>query len=103
MPKVRLNPLIEEIHGTIYDVVFKKSPKGNMIITKRPDMTKVEWSEAQQAHRERFKQATIYAKAALAEPAVRLRYEKRAKRQHKRLWDVAFSDYFQGKDLLSKK
>lgn len=103
MPKVRLNPLLEEIHGTLYEVVFKKSPKGNMIVTKRPDMTRVEWSEAQNAQRERFKQATAYAKAALAEPKVRDRYEKRAKRQHKRLWEVAFSDYFKGKDLLAKK
>jgi hypothetical protein len=103
MPKVRLNPLIEEIHGTIYDVVFKKSPKGNMIVTKRPDMSNVEWSEAQTAQRARFKQAVAYARAALAEPKLRARYEKRAKRQHKRAWDVAMADYFEGKDLLSKK
>jgi hypothetical protein len=103
MPKVRFHPLVEEIHGTMYDVVFKKSPKGNMIVTKRPDMSNVEWSEAQQSQRQRFKQATTYAKAALAEPKLRTRYEKRAKRQHKRAWDVAMGDYFEGKDLLSKK
>jgi hypothetical protein len=103
MPKVRLNPLVEEIHGTMYDVVFKKSPKGNMIVTRRPDMSKVEWSPAQKAQRERFKQASAYARAALAEPKLRLKYEKRAKRQGKRAWDVAMGDYFAGKDLLVKK
>src|SRR5688572_21384434 len=103
MPKVRLNPLIEEIHGTMYDVVFKKSSKGNMIVTKNPDMSRVEWSEAQMAQRARFKQAVAYARAALAEPKLRARYENRAKRQRKRAWDVAISDYFAGKDLLSKK
>ncbi|HUE97971.1 MAG TPA: hypothetical protein VMN99_01885 [Anaerolineales bacterium] len=103
MPRVRLNPLIEKIHGTMYDVVFKRSPKGNMIVTKRPDMSNVEWSNAQKAQRERFKQATTYAKSALAEPKLRARYENRAKRQHKRAWDVAISDYFHGKDLLAKK
>jgi hypothetical protein len=41
MPRVRFSPLVEEIHGTLYDVVFKRSPKGNMIVTKRPDMSKV--------------------------------------------------------------
>jgi hypothetical protein len=102
MPKVRFNPLIEEIHGTMYDVVFKRSPKGNMIVTKRPDMSRVEWSEAQIAQRARFKQAVAYARAALAEPKVRARYEKQAKRQHKRAWDVAMSDFFAGKDLLAK-
>ena len=103
MPKVRLKPLIEEIHGTMYDVVFKRSRKGNLIVTKRPDMTKVKASEAQKVQRERFTRANAYAKAALAEPKLRARYEKRAKRQHKRAWDVAMSDYFEGKDLLSKK
>ena len=103
MPKVRLNPLIEEIHGTMYDVVFKLSPKGNMIITKRPDMSKVEWSEAQQSQRQRFKEAVAYAKAVLADPKMRAKYEKKAKKQGKRAWDVAVSDYFQGNDLLSQK
>ena len=65
-------------------------------------MSKVKWSKAQKAHRQRFKQASVYAKAALAEPKVRARYERRAKKQHKRPWDVAMSDYFQRKDLLLK-
>jgi hypothetical protein len=103
MPKVRLKPSLEHFQGTLYDLVFKLSPQGKPIITKRPDMSNVEWSEAQKAQRERFKQATEYAKAALAEPKVRARYEKTAARQHKRAWDVAMSDYFQGKDMLSKK
>jgi hypothetical protein len=103
MPKVRLNPLIEEIHGIMYDVVFKKSPKGNMIVTKRPDMSGVEWSEAQTAQRARFRQANDYAKAAMADPKVRAIYEKRGKRTHKSPFRLAFSDYFKGKDLLAKK
>ena len=103
MPRVRLKSPVEEIHGTMYGVVFKRSPKGNMIVTKRPDMSNVVWSEAQKAQRQRFKQATAYARAALAEPAVRARYQKRAKKLHKRLWDVAMSDFFKGKDLLSGK
>ena len=103
MPKVRLNPLIEEIHGTMYDVVFKKSPKGNMIVTKRPDMSGVKWSEAQQNQRQRFQQANEYAKAAMADPKVRAVYVKRGKRAHRSPFRVAFSDYFKGKDLLARK
>ena len=72
-----------------------------MIVTKRPDMSKVKGSKAQKEQRQRFKQAVVYAKAALAEPEVRARYEKKAKREHKRVWDVALSDYFEGKNLLS--
>ena len=103
MPKVRLQPAIIEIRGTLYDVVFKKSPQGKMIVTKRPDMSKVKWSPAQKAQRQRFKKAAAYAKAALAEPQVRLRYERKAKKQNKRAWDLAVSDYFKDKDLLKKR
>ena len=103
MAKVRLHALIEEINGTLYDVVFKRSPNGDLIVSKRPDMSRVVWSEAQMAQRARFKQAVAYARAALAEPKLRARYEKRAKQQSKRAWDVAIADYFAGKDLLSKK
>lgn len=95
--------MIEEIHGTMYDVVFKKSPKGNMIVTKRPDMTHVEWSEAQQTQRQRFKQANEYAKAAMADPRARVTYEKRAKEAQRSPFRVAFSDYFEGNNLLAKK
>jgi hypothetical protein len=35
MLRVKLSPLVEEIHGTLYDVVFKKFPKGNLIV-RRP-------------------------------------------------------------------
>jgi hypothetical protein len=103
MTRARLHPLVEELHGTMYDVVFKKSPRGNLIITKRPNMSKVKWSKAQKAHRERFKQATEYAKAAMADPEVRVVYENMAANEHKRPYAMALSDYFKGNDLLAKK
>lgn len=103
MPKVRLKPAIVQIQGTLFDVVFKLSPQGKMIVTKRPDMSKVKWSKAQKAQRQRFKQAVAYAKAALAEPKLRARYERQAKKKNKRAWDLAVSDFFQGRDLLAKK
>lgn len=95
--------MIAEIHGTLYGVVFKKSPQGKMIVTKRPDMSNVEWSPAQKAQRQRFKQAVVHVRAALAEPKVRARYERQAKKQNKRAWDLAMAEYFQGRDLLSGK
>jgi hypothetical protein len=102
MPRVRFKPLVEEIHGTLYDVVFKKSPKGNMIVTKRPDMSGVKWSQAQIKQRERLAQASKYAKAAMADPDVRPIYEERAAIENKLPYYVAQSDYFEGKNLLSK-
>ena len=103
MPKVRLHSPIEEIRGTLYDVVFKRAPNGEMIIAKRPDMSRVKWSEAQKAQRERIREASRIVKAALADPKVRAKYERRAKKLGKRARDLAMSDYLKGEDLLGKK
>jgi hypothetical protein len=103
MAKVTLNPLIRQISGRMGDLVFRVSPTGEQTIMKLPDMSGVKWSKAQEQHRQRFKQAVVYAKAAMADPKVRVVYEKRAVKNHKRPYDMAVSDYFKGKDLLSKK
>lgn len=102
MPKVKLHPMFVEIQGKMHDMVLKLSPQGELIIAKRPDMSKVKWSKAQKAHRRRFKLAVAYVKAALAEPKVRRTYERQAKKLGKRPWDVALSDYFKGNDLLAR-
>lgn len=101
MPRVRFKPAIEHIQGTFYDVVFKLSPQGKPIVTKRPDMSNVEWSEARVNQRRRFSQANEYAKAAMADPRVRLLYEEMAARENRRPYRVAFSDYCNGNNLLS--
>ena len=68
MAKVRFKGPIEEIRGTLYDVVFKRSANGKMIVTKRPDMSNVEWSKAQRAQRGRFALANQYVRAVKADP-----------------------------------
>jgi hypothetical protein len=103
MPKVKLAPFIEEIHGTLGDLVFKKTPKGEMIVTKKPDMSRVKWSKAQKANRRHMSQAITAAQLALADPKVRAKYERRAQKQNRRAWNLALSDALQGKDLYGKK
>jgi hypothetical protein len=103
MAKIKLNPLFDGISGTVGDVVFKKSRNGETIISKRPDMSRVKWSDAQIAHRERFKQANAYANAMLADPDMRALYEERAAQEGKKPFDVARNDYLSGKDPLARK
>lgn len=100
MQKVRLKYAIQDIQGTLFEVVFRRSPQGKTITTPKPDMSNEAWSEA---HRERFSQASEYAKAALADPKVRAKYERRAKKQNKRPRELAVSDFFKGKDLVAGK
>jgi len=103
MAKIILNPIIERAQGKMGNIVFRRSHTGEMSITKLPDMSKVKWSASQQTHRQRFKLAVAYAKAAMAEPAVRAVYVATAAQKNKRPFDMAVSDYFKGNDLLSKK
>ena len=103
MPKVKLNPLVLEINGSLSDdLVLKRTPQGEIIVSKKPDMSNVKWSPAQKKNRRRFAEASAYATAAKADPQVWDKYQRRAKRLKKRPRDLAISDFYKGKDLLAK-
>ncbi len=94
MPKVRLAPWLEEVYGSYGDqVTFRRTPKGKTSIIKKADMSKVKWSPAQIAQRQRMKEAIAYARAILADPEKKKIYAKRAKRKHRRAYDEALSEY----------
>jgi hypothetical protein len=103
MPKVKLAPFIEEIHDTINDLVFKKPPKGNMIVTKKPDMSRVKWSKAQKANGEHMSKAITTTQLALMDPKVKAKYERKAKKEGRHAWNIALSDCLLGKDLYAKR
>jgi hypothetical protein len=100
MPKAKLHPLFKEIRGTVGGLVFKRSNKGEVIIAQRPRKPSAEPSEAQKAHRQRFKEAAAYAKAALADPTIRAYYEEQALQLKKPPYSLAVGDYMQGTNLL---
>jgi hypothetical protein len=103
MAKVTLPSWITGIKGRVGDVVFRVSQSGDTYVTRTPDMSAVEWSPAQAEHRQRFKAAIAYAKAAMADPDARAVYEKQAAVENRRPFQMAVSDYFKGNDLLSRK
>ena len=105
MAKVKLNPVIELLTGKIGNMVFRRAHTGGISLIPSPDMSHVQWSPAQEAHRQRFKQAVVYARGAMADPEIRQIYENMAvqKKKNKRPFDMAVSDYFQGNDLLIQK
>jgi len=103
MAKVTLNPALTSIRGRLGNTVFRRTANGGTSLIKLADMSNVKWSPAQQAHRQRFKQASAYAKAALADPAVRAHYLERAAAENKRPYLLAISDYFKEQNLLPKE
>jgi hypothetical protein len=76
---------------------------GKQTLMKTPDMSKVEWSEAQKKERARFAEAIAYAKQAMANPRLRVHYEKLGKKANRQPFRVAVSDFYKGKDLLKSK
>jgi hypothetical protein len=105
MAKVELDPAIKWIRGRLGNLVFRRDHTGKQSVMKNPDMSCVKWSPAQKAHRQKFKQAVIYAKAATADPDIRPFYERMAaeRKNNKRPFDMAVGDYMDGNDLLWKK
>ena len=94
MPKVKLAPFLEQVYGTFgKEVTFRRTPKGKTSIIKMADMSKVQWSPAQVAQRQRMKEAIAYAQAVLADPERKKIYAKRGKRKHRRAYDEALSEY----------
>jgi hypothetical protein len=67
--------------------VFKKSPQGEMIVTKKPHMS----------------EAITATQVALLDPKVRAKYERLAKKQNRRAWNLALSDCLQDKDLRARR
>ena len=96
MAKVMLHPMFKSAHGTLGDIVFRCTPQGGTSAIKRADMSDVEWTPEQTAQRQRLKAAIAYARAAMANPAVRLVYEETAREQDRLAFRVAVSDYLKG-------
>ena len=106
MAKVRFHPLIEHLRGTIKGMVFRLSHNGKISAYMSPDMSQVEWSQAQVAHRERMAEAFAYAAQAVAHPEIREIYLQMAleKKNNKRPYDMAVLDhYHHGNNLLGKE
>ena len=66
-----------------------------MSLIRKADMSNVKWSPAQQANRQRFREAAAYAKQLLADPQVRATYKEIGAKQGKRASEVAISEYLQ--------
>jgi hypothetical protein len=92
MAKARLNPILTELHGKMGEMVFRRTPSGGVSLILKANMSNVKWSPAQQANRQRFREAVALARQALTDPAQRKKYEKIAAGSGRRVIDVAISD-----------
>ena len=102
-PKIELHPMFLWIRGKMGKIVYRLTRNGNVSAYPAPDMTKVQWSPAQKAHRQFWRECVAYAKRAVRDPELRqfyLEMAKKSKRSKGRPFDMAVSDYHNGNDLL---
>lgn len=93
MAKVKLNPVLEQMRGQIGDLVFKHYGE-EVVVGRRPDRSGIVPSEAQVQHQERFRQAVLYGRLVMADPAKRTLYEDAAKAHGKPLFALTIADFF---------
>ncbi|MGB5059729.1 MAG: hypothetical protein WBO48_13580 [Candidatus Promineifilaceae bacterium] len=92
MAKTTLNPVLKQINGQIGDLVFREV-RGKIVISQKADFSHLEVSAAQQATRERFREAALYGKAVMANPALKAVYQAAAKAEKKPLFSMMVADY----------
>lgn len=104
MARATLNPVFELFTGKIGNLIFRRAHTGKITVIYKREWSRIKWSPAQKAHRERFAGAVDYAKEAMNDPAIRLVYEGMAaeKKSNKRPFDMAVSSYLAGNNLLRK-
>ena len=102
MAKVVLDAPFKRIKGKIGKLSYRWM-HGQQTVMKTPDMSRVKWSNAQQANRQRFAEAIRYARQAMADPKASAQYEKLGKKAGRQPFRVAVSDFLAGNNLLEKK
>ena len=78
MARVKLNPVLEQVRGAVGDLVFKRYGDA-VVMARKPDMEGRVATPAQQATRERFRQAAFYGKMVMADPQAKALYQEAAR------------------------
>ena len=92
MANMNLNPLIESLSGRFGNVVFRRV-NGETVMCRRPDRSATPPTEAQEAQRERFREASFYGKSVMADPTARDFYETVAEARKQPLFSVIVEDF----------
>ena len=101
MAIVKLGPLLQEVHGKIGDLVFRRGPNGQTIVSRAPQKKKKKSKKAQKAEkaqharqRQLMYEAHDHARAAMANPEMRAHYEQEGRRKRKKPYSLALASFF---------
>ena len=91
MAKVKNNPVIDGISGSIGEMVFRQLPNGETWVSGKPDFSRRKFSQGQKSHQSRFKEAAAYARVAAKTHPI---YAQLAAGTVKSPYNWALSDWF---------
>lgn len=91
--KFKLNRAFRAASGELDGLVYRNI-RGNVVASRKPDLSNIVYSESQIAHQQRFKQAAAYGKAALADADTRELYEAAAKAKDIPVFALTIADFF---------
>lgn len=91
MAKVRNNPVVQGISGSIGDMVFRQLLGGETWVSGKPDFSRRKFSQGQKSHQRRFREAAAYAREAAKTQPI---YAQLAAGTVKSPYNWALSDWF---------
>jgi len=92
MSKARLHPTLLELRGAMGDMVFRKR-NGKVFVSIKSEGTSSAPTEAQAAHRVRFKQAVAYARIAMGDQTTRQIYDYAADQKGIPAFSLGVADF----------
>ena len=92
MAKVKLNPIVEQVRGQVGQLVFRQS-YGQQVVGRKAETSDAEPTPGQAVIRERFRQAAVYGRVALADAAARKLYEDAAAKKGKPVFSMVMADF----------
>ncbi|HRI78445.1 MAG TPA: hypothetical protein PLR06_02825 [Cyclobacteriaceae bacterium] len=92
MTKVRNNPLLQGASGKLGNTIVYKNWQGQVLMTNMPSKRRF-ISDKQKAMKERFREATHYAKCEMKDPESKAEYKKGITLNKNAAFRVAVSDF----------
>lgn len=100
MGRMKFDPLVKRVRGRVGNYVFRKSG-GRTIISAVPDHEPGPPTPAQEAARQKFREASAYADRVLDDPALRAGYEQLARERKTFPRSVAMGDFLHRPEVKS--
>ena len=92
MASVKLNPVLEGMHGQVGDLVFKRY-QDRTVIARKAEVHQPN-TPAQITARDNFRRAAVYGKTVMADPAAKAAYAGKAKEKHQPVFSLTLADFF---------